>query len=108
MIDHLSVWKYLIEFDLVKKTKFSLKKNPVSTQGGYGSMVMINDRDMLINNDPNYLSNSIIEQASLPSTLHPSDIEPASDDDYTTVDMPNHIQERNQSMRITDSYVLIH
>lgn len=57
--------------------------------GGNGSMVMLNDTDFFTNGDTDHLSESYMQQPSLPSTLHPKDIESISDDDYTSVDVRN-------------------
>jgi hypothetical protein len=42
--------------------------------GGNGSMILLNDTDFFVNGDSNHLSDSFIQQPSLPSTLHPKDI----------------------------------
>ena len=50
--------------------------------GGNGSMIMLNDTDFFTQTDlMQPLSNSIHQQASLPLTLHPKDIENTSDED---------------------------
>ena len=48
-------------------------------------MILLNDTDFFVNGDSSHLSDSFIQQPSLPSTLHPKDIESTSDDDYTAV-----------------------
>lgn len=48
-------------------------------------MVMVNGADVLINQDPSHFTSSINLDASLPSALYASNIEPISDDEYTTV-----------------------
>ena len=53
--------------------------------GGNDSMVMINGADVLINQDPSHFPNLVTVDASLPSNLYASNIEPNSDDEYTTV-----------------------
>lgn len=50
-------------------------------------MILLNDTDFFVNGDSNHLSDSFIQQPSLPSTLHPKDIETTSDDDYTAVNV---------------------
>lgn len=57
--------------------------------GGNGSMILLNDTDFFANGDSNPLSDSFIQQPSLPSTLHPKDIESTSDDDYTAINVKN-------------------
>ncbi|UJR14716.1 hypothetical protein I4U23_001709 [Adineta vaga] len=68
--------------------------------GGNGSMVMLNDTDFFTNGESNHLSDSFIQQPSLPSTLHPKDIESTSDDDYTSVD----VKTPQQPIKIVDSW----
>jgi hypothetical protein len=68
--------------------------------GGNGSMILLNDTDFFVNGESNHLSDSFIHQPSLPSTLHPKDIETTSDDDYTSV----HIKSEHQPNKIADSY----
>lgn len=53
--------------------------------GGNGRMIPLNDTDFFVNNQPTNLSDSFIHQPSLPTVLHPKDIETTSDDDYTSV-----------------------
>ena len=62
-------------------------------------MIMLNDTDFFVNDEPNQLSNSFIQQPSLPSTLHAKDIQTTNDDDYTSVD----IKQEKRSNKITDS-----
>jgi hypothetical protein len=66
--------------------------------GGNGSMIMLNDTDFFVNGESNHLSDSIIQQ-SLPSTLHPKDIETTSDDDYTSVNL----KDEQHPVQIADS-----
>ena len=61
-------------------------------------MIMLNDTDFFVNGDSNHLSDSVIQQ-SLPSTLHPKDIETTSDDDYTSVN----VKQQHQPIKIADS-----
>lgn len=62
-------------------------------------MILLNDTDFFVNGDTNHLSDSFVNQPSLPSTLHPKDIEATSDDDYTSVN----IKQNHQPNKITDS-----
>jgi hypothetical protein len=62
-------------------------------------MIMLNDADFFTNGDINHLSDSTIQQPSLPSILHPKDIESTSDDDYTSVN----VQRKHQPIQIADS-----
>lgn len=64
-------------------------------------MMLLNDTDFFTNDESNQLSDSFIQQPSLPPTLHPKDIENTSDDEYT----PVNVNKQNQSIKITDSYV---
>ena len=62
-------------------------------------MILLNDTDFFVNGESNHLSDSFIQQPSLPSTLHPKDIETTSDDDYTSVNAKQDFQ----TNKITDS-----
>jgi hypothetical protein len=62
-------------------------------------MIMLNDTDFFVNGETNHLSDSFIHQPSLPSTLHPKDIETTSDDDYTSIN----VKQGYQPNKITDS-----
>ncbi|CAF4763687.1 unnamed protein product [Rotaria sp. Silwood1] len=68
--------------------------------GGNGSVIALNDTDFFISNESNQLSNSFIQQPSLPSTLLPTDIETRSDDEGTLIN----IQRDNQSMKLSQSW----
>jgi hypothetical protein len=69
--------------------------------GGNGSMIMLDDKDFFVNGETNHLSDSFIHQPSLPSTLHPKDIETTSDDDdYTSIN----VKQDHQPIKIADSY----
>ncbi|CAF0724473.1 unnamed protein product [Adineta steineri] len=68
--------------------------------GGNGSMVMLNDTDFFTNGESNHLSDSIVQQPSLPSILHPKDIDTTSDDDYTSVD----VRKERQPVPLVDSW----
>ncbi|CAF1054008.1 unnamed protein product [Rotaria sordida] len=68
--------------------------------GGNGSMIALNETDFFMNDESNQLSNSFIQQPSLPSTLHPTDIETISDDEDKLVN----IQKENQPIQLTQSW----
>jgi hypothetical protein len=99
MIDYQFVWKFQNDFDLVRKYSIPFFSLYIYNIGGNGSMVMLNDTDFFTNGESNNLSDSFIQQPSLPSTLHPKDIEATSDDDYTSVNIKN----EHQPIKIADS-----
>lgn len=50
---------------------------------------MLNDTDFFVNDDSTNLSNSFIQQPSLPSTLHSTDIQNGIEEEFSS----NHIQQ---------------
>ncbi|CAF4577028.1 unnamed protein product [Rotaria sp. Silwood2] len=68
--------------------------------GGNGSMIALNDTDFFTNDESNSLSDSFIQQPSLPPILHPSDIRTTSDDEDTSVN----IQTGDQAITLSQSW----
>jgi hypothetical protein len=90
---------YLNEFDSVIINKFYSLDNLFSISGDDNSKETLNDTDNSNNNVPSHLSKPTKQQSSLPS-----DSEPSSDDEYSTIDTPGHIQQQ-QPITIADSLV---
>jgi hypothetical protein len=97
MIRYQFGWKYRNDFDQVIPSH-TIFFDFIFDVGGNGSMIMLNDTDFFVNGESNHLSDSIIQQ-SLPSTLHPKDIETTSDDDYTSVNL----KDEQHPVQIADS-----
>jgi len=69
---------------------------PFFITGSHVNTRIFNDTDFALNNESNHSLDSTTQQLS----FHPSDIEPPSDDDYTTIETPTN---QHQPIKLAES-----